>query len=697
MINAQQPLAKFTRTDYFYISGLVIFPILVFRKYLSGESSPSWDFLGDYLTNAISWWNLSTFFNPAIYIPYAFSGYPAYLSAQSSAWYLPYVILDKFNLITSYPLAVLQVLTIIFGIIGLYFLAKSWNLSSPIALLLAFGYLFSPGFFSSASHIDIVRAWAFMPWMFLALKPSNKQKLLSITLITLLSFQYLIGVYPGAIIASVYIFLIYLFFMFIIFNPNTKQYFIYQILPFAIGALLALIKWLPFAFEERIFRGGNTVLVNQGIVATLLYPYETSVLPNDITMRSLFLAPLILLSVLLIRKFNKVILLFGIILLASIILGFDFNQTEPWQNSLPLLGESRFRTTDFKIFITISVLVLGGIGLSQAMESGLRPIRAGVILAIAFGYVSILNFLAKSGGLQSDVLVPGNFMARMVGITFFLVLILLISKNFIYHRFINVLIPFVMLVSSVLVGWYWALQSPSVWQTDRVAAERFYYGETSSEINSRVKNYEPTYRTERSGPSFPIPYPAELTFQTWNKAEMEKSFTLGGLVSLKGVVRFEDFIATAMQPEGINYYELLRLPLSGWLVNNQKAELSTADCIINDGCIVPEVKIRIQDWRPDRFQVNLYNSKNALLVVNEVPWHGWRAEVCKAATCEDVAVSSEISDKLVATPVSSETTSVTFYYKQPFRLESWFAFWIAITLYLGLLLIMGRKNLKSRQ
>lgn len=697
MTTTQKKPAKITRSDYLSISVLVMLPLLVFRQYLSGQYSPSWDFLGDYLTNAISWWNLSTFFNPAIYIPYAFSGYPAYLSAQSSAWYFPYVILDQLNLISSYPLAVLQVFTIIFGLLGLYFFARSWNLSSSISLLLALGYLFSPGFFTSASHIDIVRAWAFMPWMFLALKPSeNMNSRLRIFFITLLAFQYLVGVYPGAIIASVYIFLIYLFFIFIIFRPNIKNYLIFQIFPFIIGALLSLIKWLPFAFEERIFRGGNTVVVNQGIISTLLYPYETTILPNDITMRSLFIAPLILLSVLFIKRINTVIIMFFSILVISIFLGFDFNQIEPWQNSLPLLGESRFRTTDFKIFITIAVLILGGIGISQAMEKGVKPIRAGLILVLAFGYVTTLNFLAKNGGLQVDVLAPGNLIARVAGAVFFVILVLLIFKIHFNLLVINSLISLTMIIGTIFIGWFWALQSPSVWQTDRQAAERFYYGETSSEINKRVRNYEPTYREQRSGPAFPIPYPAELTFQTWNKAEIEKSFTLGGLVSLKGVVRFEDFIATAMQADAVNYYELLRLPLTGWIVDREKADLFTADCILKNDCTYSEVAIQITDWSPEKFKVILEDSKHGLLVVNEVPWRGWMAEVCDEATCTDFAVASDISDKLVSIEVSESTTSVTFYYKQPLRLESWISFWVGIGLLATLLLIARNRNLKSR-
>lgn len=679
------------QADTYNLLILNLVPVVVFRQYLTGAKSPSWDFLGDYLTNAISWWNLGTFFSPANYIPYAFSGYPAYLSAQSSAWYFPYAVLDRLNLIASYPLAILQVLTIIFGIIGFYFLAKSWNLNPPISLLLSLGFLFSPGFFTSASHIDIVRAWAFVPWMFLALKPQKTHSALSVVLIGLLGFQYLIGVYPGVIIASAYIFIIYIPLVIWIFKPDFIAYIKYQLMPLAAGLLLSLIKWLPFLFEERVFRGGNTVVVNQGIVSTLIYPYQTTILPNDITMRSLFIAPLILLSVLLIKKVNKTVFLFLIIVVVSIILGFDFNRSDPWQNSLPLLGESRFRTTDFKLFITLGILILGGIGIQQSIENGLKPLRAGFTSIIIFGYVVALNQMAKNSGLLFDVLIPGNLIARIVGSTLFIVLFILVVKNLFNFKITNFIIYGVFLIATVAVGWFWALQSPAVWLNDRVASESFYYGETSSAINKRVKDFQPTYRTERSGPKFPIPFPAELTFQTWNKAEIEKSFTLGGLVSLKGVTRYEEFIENAMIEEGYPYYQILRMPLSGWVVDREVANLATASCIYYQNCIKSIDELEIFDWQPDQFLVRLKGVDSGLLVINEVSWRGWQAEVCADSECSTLSVASEDSDKLVSVPINEDTTQVKFYYKQPFKLESWVGFWLGIA-FLSLLAVFANRK-----
>lgn len=242
---------------------------------------------------------------------------------------------------------------------------------------------------------------------------------------------------------------------------------------------------------------------------------------------------------------------------------------------------------------------------------------------------------------------------------------------------------------------YLSAQSPAVWSNDRVAAEQFYYGETSSEINKRVKDYEPSFREERSGPTFPIPYPAELTFQTWNKSEIDKSFTLGGLVSLKGVTRYEDLLETAMSKDGVEYFELLRQPLSAWVVDKEQANLETAKCIIDNSCTNLNVNSKVTNWKPSRYSIELSDAASGLLVTNEVAWAGWHAKVCSTSSCSVIPVASDLGNKLVAVQITDNANSVEFFYKQPYKTESWVGFSIGVSLLLFLVVInnKSRKNL----
>ena len=685
-----------SKADYFAVSIITAITFFVFRTHISGEKSPTWDFLGAYLTNSVIWWDSGSFFSPPSYLPYAFSGYPAQALAQSSGWYLPYWFLAEVNSLSSYTLVVLQVFTILFGTIGFYFLMRKYKFDYFLSLVLGLAYLFSPGFFSNASHVDIVRSWAFLPWIFIILTPWAKYSTSRIILTAIFIFQFAISVYPGTLVASLYIFLIYFFLIYLFYKPKLKEYLLFQIAPMFIGVLLSLLKWLPLITEDRIDRGGNTVVVNLGIIATLIYPYETSALPNDLTMRSLYISPLIVLSLLLINRFSKEVKIFSIIAVFSVLFAVDFGNSEPWQRFIPLMDQSRFRTTDFKPFFSISIIFLGGCGIRQALKSNFRLVKVGAIGIAAFFYFQVLNFFAKESELETFILASGNRLAKIIGISFIFVLVLLWLnarnqtihvKNFIYILYFLV---------TIWSGYTWIMQTPSVWLQNRVEQEKLYYGEQVEKILEESKNYRPLYRTERIGREFPVPYPSEFTIQMWNKSELEKSFSSGGLVSLKGLLRYEDFIQLALSEQGVSYHSLLRNPLSVWLVDQDKANLQTANCITNQDCLITSAELNIFDWGEDHFSVDINSLSAGLLVANEVSWRGWRAKLCTSLSCEDRPVATEITDKLIAIPISTDTKLVTFYYAQPYKFESWTAFWLGLVL-LFLLTIVNKKKLELAQ
>jgi hypothetical protein len=75
--------------NYLSVIFVFSFTLFVFRGYLVGETVPPWDFFGAYYTQAYSWWDLGSFFNPTTYLPYLISGYPSHLGLQFSSYYLP--------------------------------------------------------------------------------------------------------------------------------------------------------------------------------------------------------------------------------------------------------------------------------------------------------------------------------------------------------------------------------------------------------------------------------------------------------------------------------------------------------------------------------------------------------------------------------------------------------------------------------
>ena len=197
-------LLERVKSEVFFVSVLVIVVFFVFKGYFLGQTAPPWDFYGDYYTQAFSWWDLGSFFYPTTYLPYLISGYPSHLGLQVSSYYLPVGFVAEFFEYSLENAAKLQATTILFGVLGVYVLARKQNFKKLTSVLIGMTFLFSAGFFSNASHIDIVRAWAFFPWLLIVLIPTasiNRWKLFGASL---LWFQFFVGAYPGNIASFAY-------------------------------------------------------------------------------------------------------------------------------------------------------------------------------------------------------------------------------------------------------------------------------------------------------------------------------------------------------------------------------------------------------------------------------------------------------------------------------------------------------------
>jgi hypothetical protein len=84
------------------------------------------------------------------------------------------------------------------------------------------------------------------------------------------------------------------------------------------------------------------------------------------------------------------------------------------------------------------------------------------------------------------------------------------------------------------------------------------------------------------------------------------------------------------------------------------------------------------NWDIDELKFNLSSSKAGLFVVNEIPWEGWKAEVCSESSCEKVKTESDLETLFLSVPVSSDTKNVTFFYQQPLKKTSWIIFWLSL-------------------
>ena len=642
--------------DFIIISLIFVFLSIIFWTYLTGKDSPPWDFYGDYYTQAYSWWDLGNFFKPTAYLPYLISGYPAHLGLQVSSYYLPVGIIAEFFNYTIRAATFLQFFTIFFGLIGVYFLFKELNFKKEISFFASIAYLFSAGFFSNASHIDIVRAWSFFPWLLFLLIPrkiySFKFKIISV----LIWFQFFVGSYPGNIASFAYIFLIWVVFQFYRLKPNVKNLLIYYLYSVGFGVILSLPKYLPFIIDGSGPNIQNQIVVNLGILSTLFFPYGGTgisgdvLLPNDLTQRTFFIVPLVFLSIFFIKKLTYNFSTGLIIFLFSILLGIDFAPFPHWQENLPLLNISRFRTIDFKPGITIGLILMACTSLSQKnrLNEGLTK------LVFTLPFSSLIYIFAKNANLNPEDL---NFGLKIIVVSYLILFIYL----FIDKSFIGI---FVLTLVVFGIGYKWANFFPNPWKTDRISTEKLYFGNSVANLISSKDKSNLESRPARVGPEFPIPYPGEMIIQFWNGNELLRRFTSGGYVTIKGEEKYQQYVNYALDEKKKPIMEFLvdKSQLMSYKYNNEVNE----DCLLNSDCKVTEINYKFKSWSPGRIEIKFDKiTTPSKIFLNEIFWDGWYTETCKVENCQVKKLVNTNNDLILSAPVDGKTTQITFIYKTP--------------------------------
>lgn len=679
LFSLKEFMKSINKNDYMWAALLFTLVLLIFNGYLTGQVAPSWDFYGDYYTQAYAWWNLGDFFKPTTFLPYLMSGFPAHLGLQVSSFYLPVGFVAELFGYTIVNAARLQAITIGFGIVGVYFLSRKINFAIAPSFIISLGYFFSAGFFSNATHVDIVRAWAFLPWLLLISLPLTKINWYLLPLTSLLWFQFFVGAYPGNIVSTFYIFIFWFILLYFFYKNLVAKTFLFVGTSVACGLMLASLKWLPFLISGNGPNIPNQVVVDKGILSTLFFPYSgsalpgDSILPNDITQRTFFIIPLLVILAFFANK-SKFQIVFGIgLLFIGLILGIDTPIFNKWQETLPLLDISRFRTIDFKPLISLGISILAGAGFSYlikikpkdffAIENFIRLMSSSVF--ILFIYV-----LGRKSQISYQDIQTGSF---------WILLSILSFATFIIFCFFNFqkLGIFVILFSTFLLGNLWINQFMLPWQTPRIPTENAYFGTSSAEA---LKNQQPIlleFRPERSGPEFPIPYDAGLVFQRYNVWELRREYSMGGYVNIKGEKLFKDYVKGAQIERNVAIYEFLRQKSSvKFSIDDSVNDL----CISNSTCEDKEIFGKVIKYGPGLIEIEVGNIKsNTKMYLNELNWNGWNLYTCTdTEICSKISKSDEKSGILLNFAIPEKTKYLKTIYQTPFINLAWLLFSFAV-------------------
>lgn len=680
------PSSAARSTQWLGPSIILVIGARLYRGYLSGARVPNFDFLSSYLTAAYGWWGLGGFFHPPRILPFVLGGTPAYLDVQNSSWYLPVGLVAQTVGLDPHSAAVLQAVSICFGALGMYALCRVLGLGMASATLAGVAYLFAPGFISNAEHVDIVRAWAFLPWLLLALTIGRRGSWWKHLLGVGLWFQFFVGAYPGNIASAVYICLTWLLVMLVTRHRHRRLSYLLSVGSVLVpGVLLASLKWLPYLFSSPGHGVANQVVFNADILATLVFPFEGSGLPNDISMRSFYVVPVLLVLAFFFRPRSTLAWAALSCLVVSVLLGVDTNIVGHWQERLPLLDISRFRTTDFKVGVVIAIILLGASGAQELIfgrSMTLTRSRLRQQATLAAGFFTVLCGIAATGTFDHASVRSGG---KWLVISALAVLVAAVLVHLSGRRpqlpALTALV--LLLLTSTWSGVSSARLFENGWNADRVSTERLYWGDTFDHLASNQGPIAAVRRPARSAPTFPSDSASALTFQSWNAAEISRHPSLGGGVNLKGQARYEQLQAMSVDPAGAPTMAALTKPGRGWVMTDPNSSLAKGlpTCVVVDACLVKGASVHPTSWQPSRIVFGVTTPMSGLLVINEVAWPGWTVTTCDAhgRQCAD-ARAVDTHDFLIAKSVRAGDSQVIFAYKTPRADASWSLFWAGVAL-----------------
>jgi hypothetical protein len=399
---------------FFPIAILLVVNLVFFYKHITGKCTFPWDFPLSYYAIPYFWTNSLNAGVFPFWMPFQGIGYPLLMNLQSGIFYLPNYFFAVFKLpYTLQAAAILQVFHFFLGGLGMYFLVKKLLNGKSIALIAAIAFNLYGGFFSNSEHPDIIRSFAFLPWILYALPIASDENIRYRNMVLLPFFTCLLwtGGYPGLYLSTTFLVFFYLFVFGALNISKVKLVAITGVL-FVIGIVIAGISFIPaFCLKEEIARDSAQHIENTFLkplnLTSFFHGIHYRSLPGDISMRSVHLAmPLLFFATFFTLKDAKKLLpliLTGILayLMASGSFVYDIAI-----KVLSPLGLSRFPSSDYRTFFVIVLLIASCYGLNNFFQ---YTNRKKIFLRLTFfaALYIITYFLIQKKYTGKDLLLMG--------------------------------------------------------------------------------------------------------------------------------------------------------------------------------------------------------------------------------------------------------------------------------------------------
>lgn len=632
--------------------GAATWPLLVlclinfatFSAQYNGHATFPWDFLGGYHAQSFGWYNEGGMLRPPSWFPWTNLGFPAFLALQSGAWYLPLQLMHTLGIAyTIHAATIFQVLHVLAGAVGVYFLTRRLGASKAVALMMAIGFHFSAAFYSNQQNVDIVRATAMIPWLLLFLHPAGPGRVhWNLLVDAFVLSQFLIAGYPGNIVATAYACVIWV--MFLACNevpPGKRRQYLVDVATIVLaGTLIAMVKWLPLMLNGHA--GISVEHVPPAPFAashllTLITPYTTNILPSDITMRSLWLPLTCIWGIFYAKPTDKLNQIGYLFVACALFMGMFVRSNALLSSVLPGMQLSRFPLADWRPILQLGFIFSGVSGWSNFFSGKCRPAWMMYGSIVAFTLASATILAAIHFGFSADEL------ARVIAAVSTLTLITLLfsarQANSQNRRFMIAAITTALIAFTTIGGYQYQISQPAPWRVKwnaDVALQEFGIPVESTILNHgnrTVTARRPARMLLGENVAQAI---AQKSRSLYNRCWYQESYCVLGYDNLKMSEPYKMFLAALSRPDGAALLNFARRPQQLLALPDGDSNVMATLATVPDNDSAPVVgdaagvSLAFLGYAPSTVEYRINTPRDVQFVANEMWWPGWKVSVCAA-------------------------------------------------------------------
>ena len=561
-----------------------------------------------------------------IWFPYGHAGTPFFLNPQSQLWTPVTWVL---SVLPGYSLLVVQrqeLLTILFGSFGVYFLAYNLWTKRSAALVAAIAFNFTSARLCNAQHMDIITAFSLFPWIFWSIKRVAEAKPWARPVLGMLFGLLIVSGYPGVVLLCPLWFggwTVWLLVSACDDRAARKKFFGGICLSLALGIGISSGFWLPVISNLNAFSRGEPLSTNAALAQSLMpsdlwhliYGAPTTLVPAGVTtdrsMRGLYfgIVALVLAFYALIAHRSRTTTVLGVGFLLALLmsLGNGFFARVALHDYFAALNLSRFPAGDSRAVAALAGSLLAGGGLANLLA---HPEDRKQVSRILLGSVVLLLLgLLWLGSTIYPGATPAAIHEVFANVVLVELLVGIIAVVGVLRFSQTSALAICLLVASGLDASMHASVDASMWSTPMEGPARRYR-------DIRSKTFDPAKAT------VPRIDSRSMIDVGANDGYLNKNFYLASYSPFQ-MRRFEALLAKGFKDFLLNGKRIVGFlggpPPSDSVAFQQKAVA---------------VGFQITRYLPDRVDYVVDLPVRTTLVFNEIYFPGWQAHVDGAATVD---------------------------------------------------------------